>query len=132
MILQQTRHTRDSRLFGFNYSKLPGSRRDEVQGEARVIHLLIAKTASNIVQIGLRLIAVRRIIGREHFSEWLDQEFQWSQPSASRYMQAARYFGDIECTVLERFQPGALYVLAREKLPAFARREAIDNARSGL
>lgn len=116
-------------LVNFDYSQLSRSKQVEVREEARVIHQLIAKTASHIVQIGLRLNSVRRLIGRKHFQAWLAGEFQWSQPSASRFMRAAQYFGSVEC--LNQFQPGALYVLASKRIPDEARREALDKARSG-
>jgi hypothetical protein len=113
----------------FDYDQLVASMRQAVREETEMIRGLLAKTAANIVQIGLRLQFVRNRLGREHFQDWLRAEFRWSQSVASNYMQAARVFGDTEC--LQQFQPGALYVLARKKAPSEARSEALARARQG-
>jgi hypothetical protein len=82
------------------------------------------------VQIGLRLQFVRDRLGREHFQPWLKAEFHWSQSTASNYMRAAKAFAHLDCLV--RFQPTALFVLARRRVPVVAREEAIRLARGGV
>lgn len=109
--------------------QIPGSKLRQARQEAEAIRRLLEKTAMNIVQIGLRLRLVHDVLGREHFQQWLRQEFQWNQSVASNYMRAAERFSELDC--LSHFQPSALYVLARRKAPEAARLEAIDRARSG-
>lgn len=113
----------------FDYGVLPASVQRAVREQAESIQGLLAKSAVNVVQIGLRLQFVRDRLGRAHFQSWLKAEFAWSQPVASNYMRAARTFGELDC--LARFQPGALFVLARRIVPAAARAEAVRFARSG-
>ena len=114
---------------GFDYDRLIASTRKRVKQEADSIRRLLAQTSTNIVQIGIRLHIVRTDIGPERFQDWLKAEFQWSQPVASNYMRAAAVFRDVDN--LDRFQPSALYALARKKVPEAARREAIDRAGRG-
>ena len=113
----------------FLYGELPASVRKHVEAETEVIRRLLAKTARNIVQIGLRLKLVHAAIGRDRFQQWLRAEFCWSQSLASKYMRSAAVFGHFEH--LERFQPSALYVLAQHRCPAAARQEALDRAQAG-
>lgn len=112
-----------------DYGQIPNSKLRQALQEAEAIRRLLEKTAMNIVQIGLLLRLVHGVLGREHFQQWLQQEFQWSQSVASNYMRAAERFAEIDC--LSHFQPSALYVLARRKTPETARLEAIQRARSG-
>lgn len=113
----------------FDYASLPASKRRQAQEEADAIRRLLAKTAANVVQIGLRLRLIHGCLGRKHFQAWLRAEFCWSQSVASNYMRAAACFGGIEG--LAQFQPGALYVLARRKVPDSARQEAVRRALAG-
>lgn len=108
---------------------LPATAVKAVSEHAQVIHGLLARAAGNVVQIGLRLQAVRNIVGRSQFQPWLKKEFRWSQPVASNYMRAARAFADLDC--LGQFQPSALFILARKRCPPAARQEAIRLARRG-
>jgi hypothetical protein len=127
LIARQPEHLPENA--SFDYDNLLPSIQKQVREETDVIRCLLAKTAANIVQIGLRLQLVRNRVGRDHFAAWLQAEFRWSRSVASNYMRAAKVFGDIDC--LDQFQPSALYVLAREKTPEPARKEALDRARQG-
>lgn len=114
---------------GFDYGQLPSAIRRDLQQETMAIHSLIEQTIRNIVQIGLRLQLVRDQLGRSSFQNWLSSEFRWSQSVASNYMRVASVFQDVNC--LERFQPSALYLLARKRTPDAARQEALRLASSG-
>lgn len=116
-------------IVGFNYGSLDPALQKEVQEEAAAIRKLIVQTSRNVVQIGLRLQRVRDSLGRRGFQAWLYGEFRWAQATASNYMRAAARFGDVAC--IDRFQPTALYVLARKKAPDAARDEAVQLAASG-
>lgn len=113
----------------FDYNKVRSSLRARTEEEAHAIRALLADTARNIVQIGLRLQWVREHIGRDHFQEWLRAEFDWSRSTAAKFMRAADVFADVE--FLDRFQPSALYILARHRVPESARQEALTRAQNG-
>lgn len=113
----------------FEYSRLPASLQREVQEQAEAVRGLLAMTARNVVQIGIRLQFVRDRIGRENFQPWLRTEFQWSQSVASNYMRAAKTFSETDC--IDQFQPSALYLLSRKRCPPAALKEALTRAKHG-
>ena len=113
----------------FDYDKLASSIQHSVRQEVVAIKRLIEKGASDVVQIGLRLLFVRNSIGRKDFQEWLRAEFSWSQSVASKYMCVARVFGS--CDSVTGFQSSALYLLARKRVPREARQEAMRLASGG-
>lgn len=113
----------------FEYGNIAASIRGKLESETQAIRQLLVETATNVIQIGLRLKFVRDAIGREHFQAWLAAEFDWSQPTASRYMRVAGAFGHEDC--VNRFQPSALYALAKRSVPERARVEALRRARAG-
>jgi hypothetical protein len=90
---------------------------------------LTVGTAEQVVQVGLRLQVVREYVGRKAFGRWVAAEFQWKRAAASKFMCSARLFRDVDC--LDGFEPGALYVLSRKKVPPAARAEAIALVRAG-
>jgi hypothetical protein len=120
---------RQTRIEAGAYAELAYSLRCEIENHARAIRGLLEDTTKNVIQIGLRLNFVRSCIGRRCFQAWLRSEFQWSQPVASNYMAAAREFSELDC--VGKFQPSALFALARKKVPRSAREEAVRAARQG-
>ena len=113
----------------FDYSTLNEKHRTTTQAHAMKIHDIIARTAEGIVEIGKRLMAVKKALGIRHFNEWITGEFRWSQATASNYMRCAKKFGALDC--VGQFQPSALTQFVRERVPAKAINEAVKLARSG-
>ncbi|MBA3315286.1 MAG: DUF3102 domain-containing protein [Planctomycetaceae bacterium] len=116
-------------VVAFNYGSLSKTERRTAEAEAVRIKGLLEKTGATIVEIGRRLIAVREALGPSKFAAWLAAEFQWQQPMASNYMQAARRFGQAPC--LDKFQPHALYELSRSRVPDSVVDKAIEKAVAG-
>src|SRR5207244_11617416 len=76
-----------------------------------------------------KLTEVKQQLPHGQFSLWLEQEFQWSQDTAEKWMQVTEHFGEIR-NVAE-FDVSALYVLSARSPPEEARDEARDRARRG-
>lgn len=115
---------------GFNYASIEDKRiRKLARDNAGRIHELLKRSAACIVEVGKRLIEMREAMGRTNFRAWLLAEFRWQDPTASNYMRCAERFGDLDC--LDRFQPKALYALARDNVPASFIEETINRARAG-
>jgi len=58
---------------------------------AEEIRQLAARAASDIVDIGLRLIEARKILRAEgKWTTWLDQEFNWTPRTATNFIRAAK------------------------------------------
>lgn len=113
----------------FDYSTLNEKHRTTTKAHAMKIHDIISRTAEGVVEIGKRLIAVKKAVGIRHFNEWITGEFRWCQAIASNYMRCAEKFGGLDC--VGQFQPTALTQFVRERVPAKAGNEAVKLARSG-
>lgn len=118
----------------FDYSSLSETVESEVRERAQDIrallgHRFIAVCAKAVVQVGLWLRDVHKCLGPHRFQAWRAAIFGWSKPTVSKYMRSAVVFKNVEC--LDQFEPGALYVLARDKVPPLALAEALARARAG-
>ena len=118
-----------SRKSDFNYTDLAEKHRTPTKAHALKIHDIISETAEGIVEIGKRLITVKKTIGVRLFNDWIKGEFRWSQATASNYMRTAEKFGHLDC--VRNFQPSALIQFVRDRVPAKAVAEAVKLANSG-
>jgi hypothetical protein len=118
-----------AKIVGFNYEALDAKDRNPVREHATAIRGLMKTAAEAIIEIGKRLTQVHGEIGPAKFYAWIKAEFRIGQPVASNYMRAAAEFGDLDC--VDRFQPTALFDLARQNVPAKAVRQAVAEARAG-
>ena len=116
-------------IVGFNYTKLEAKDREAVQGHAEAINGLLERTAASIVEIGSRLIEVKKQLPYGMFQGWLFAEFRWSGGYARIFMRAARKFSDLDC--LGRIQPSALLRLASNNIDDQVVNEAVSRARAG-
>jgi len=94
---------------------------------AEPIRLLGKRVGGDIVEIGNRLIAVReQIPGR--LEVWLHEEFDWSRPTAYRFISVAEAFGRVSHGETLEIDAGALYLLAGPTVSAEVREAAVDGA----
>ena len=59
-------------------------------------------TAASIVQIGQYLSEVKARIGHGHFLEWIAREFDWSEPSAQRFMRVYANVKSVNLTDMKK------------------------------
>jgi hypothetical protein len=86
----------------------------------------------DILEIGARLREVRNLLYHGEWERWLDCEFGWSSRTARRCMAAAKAFADKTDIVSELpIDIGALYLLARPRMPEEARAQAVERAKLG-
>lgn len=114
----------------FNYDRLAHQDLDFVQQKAGEIRSLIKLSTQTIVEIGCKLIEVKARLKHGQFGDWLKLEFDWSEPTAQRFMRVARKFKSVNLTDLP-IVPSALYLLAANSIPEEARTEVIDRASKG-
>jgi hypothetical protein len=118
-------------IVGFDYDALPDSgTREAAREHAAAIHGVLERTTAGIIEIGRRLIAVRKILGRE-FPQWMIAEFRWSNSTAYNFCQAAEKFGHLEAAIVNNFQPTALFTLMRPHIDPAAVKEAIKRSERG-
>jgi hypothetical protein len=110
-------------LVPFDYDAL-GNEADIVRGAADRIRARMKKSVEHIVEIGVELRFAKKRIGKGNFSDWLKAEFDWSEPTARRFMAVADRFegsNQIDC-----LGASVLYMLASDSVPAEAVAEAIE------
>lgn len=114
----------------FNYDSLKPQDYDFIQQKTGEIKSLIKLSTQTIVEIGCKLIEVKTRLKHGQFGDWLKLEFDWSEPTAQRFMRVARKFKSVNLTDLP-IVPSALYLLAAASIPEQARSEAISRAAKG-
>lgn len=115
---------------GFDYSVIDEICRDDVRDAAVRIKVRMARTASDIVDIGRDLIAVKEAVGHGHFLSWIDAEFGMSEDSAQRFMGVAKRLGD-QIPQNAVFDRTALYALAAPSTPDEIVEEVTERAANG-
>lgn len=114
----------------FDYGELDTETRIVVQQRTSEIKALMKRAASDIIEIGQKLIEVKARLGHGNWESWLACEFDWTDQTARRFMQVAKAFGN-EKQQIVAFAPSALYLLAAPSTPESARIEAIARAEEG-
>jgi len=113
----------------FDYAVLDGARRATVEECRDDIRCRGRRMADDIIGIGKALRTAKALLPHGQFGPWLKAEFDWSQPTARRYMQVAEVFPEIAHA--ERFESTALYLLAAKTTPDEIREEFIAQAGAG-
>ena len=89
---------------------------------ARRINKFIVDTQKNFISIGSELIAAKAEIPHGNWTKWLEENFQWHERTARRFMAIAERFGKTDNVV--RFQPSTLQAMLT--LPVGTEQEFID------
>lgn len=114
----------------FDYDSLDAATSQFVQQQTGEIRALMKRTAQDIIEVGQRLIEVKKQLGHGRFGVWLEAEFDWTWKSATRFMNVADKFKFDNLSNLN-FDPSALYELSAPSTPEPARTEAIARASAG-
>ena len=113
----------------FDYGVLDSETRIVVQQKTDEIRGLMKRTATDIIEIGERLMEIKDRLGHGHFGRWLAAEFAWGERTAQRFMSVATNFKSDNVTDL--IPPQALYLLSLPSTPEPAREEALERAEAG-
>lgn len=98
---------------------------------AQVIKTLSRRMLGDVVEIGRRLHAVKKIVGHSHFGRWVDAEFGWSPATALRFMQVETLATkNVNLTNLNLPLSG-IYALAAPGTPEHVIEEVIEQAERG-
>jgi len=112
-----------------DYAALDAETRIVVQQRTTEIKALMKRAASDIIEIGQKLIEVKAKLPHGAWLPWLRSEFAWSADTAGRFMAVARRIPDIPHGA--EFDARALYLLAAPSTPQSVRDEMIEDARTG-
>lgn len=108
----------------FDYSGLDPEARIVVQQRTGEIKSLMRRTASDIVEVGQKLIEVKDKLGHGEFGPWLAAEFEWTERTARRFMSVATAFKADTVSDLNA-DARTLYLLAAASTPDEARDDAL-------
>ena len=115
---------------GFDYKVLDRQTQITVKQKTAEIKGLIRQTAQEIVEVGQKLAEVKKQLKHGQFRSWLNNEFNWSISSATKFMQVSEQFKNVNFTHFN-FATSALYVLAAPSTPDSARQYALKIASQG-
>lgn len=113
----------------FDYMALDSETRIVVQQRTSEIKTLMRRAATDIIEIGQKLIYVKARLGHGYFGGWLSTEFDWTWKTATNFMNVAAKFENF--SNLDGFAPSALYLLSAPSTPDSAREEALERAAAG-
>lgn len=113
----------------FDYSNLDVKCLGFVQQQTGEIRSLMKRTAQDIIEIGQRLIKVKKLLGHGQYRKWIKAEFNWGKSTANSFENVAKQFAGVQN--LDVFAASALYELAAPSTHEAARQEAIALAQAG-
>jgi len=113
----------------FDYKSVPVAHRAFVIARTGTIRENLRRAGQEVVAIGRALRDVKARLEHGQFCDWLEAEFEWSIPTAYRYMQVESVFG--QNSQIDKFAKSALYLLSEPATPPAARIEAIARAEAG-
>jgi hypothetical protein len=115
----------------FDYEALDTESRIVLKQRASEIKTLAKRVASDIVEIGGKLVEVKdRLGGNGRFNAWLESELGWSERTAYNFIAVFTKFGAANFAI-ENVAPSALYLLVAPATPEPARKAAIEMANQG-
>lgn len=107
----------------------PSALEQAVEEETPAVQQLLNDAVGDVLEIGRRMQRVHDAGQGAFFQTWVKCELLLSKATASRYLNAVKYFGHRPS--LAGFQPTAVFLLSRKAVPESARDEACRLAALG-
>ena len=111
----------------------PNKKDDLLAGHAETIRALGKRVIKDVIEIGRRLTACKKLLAHGEWLPWLKDEFKWSDATANKFMRVSKMMSDYksqETCDLDVPVEG-LYLLSRPSTPEAARDEVIEEAEDG-
>lgn len=115
----------------FDYGALDSETRIVVQQRTTEIKALMKRAASDIIEIGQKLIEVKARLEHGQFIGWFEAELGLERTMATKFMQVAERFGSVDMLKISTFAPSALYLLAAPSTPDSAVDDVMIRAEEG-
>ena len=92
------------------------------------IKFYVNQWGQNTIEIGKRLIAAKELVAHGEWGKWLEENFNLSQPSATRFMKCAKHFSNLATSQhLKPSQMIELLALPAEETEKFIAEKAAEN-----
>jgi hypothetical protein len=116
----------------FRWGDVAPDHRDWLQKRTEDLVGLAYRQACDTVRIGAVLEEVRKAIGHGLYQQWVRDQMPFCVQHARRYRQVARAFAAFQSAQFARFEPSALYVLAKTQgVKPEVRAHAVQLAEAG-
>jgi hypothetical protein len=104
--------------------------------DAAVIRRLSLRCLRDSIEMGRRLTRDKVKVGHGRWGEWLADEFDWSQDTASNLINLYKFFQDGKFRTVRNLENlnlplNALYLLARKSTPEAVRDAVLERAEAG-
>lgn len=100
----------------FNWKSLDTDTRSFVEEKTKELHMLMKRSAEDIIKIGKNLIDVKSRLQHGQFKPWLQSEFGMNYDTALNFMQVANRFGS-KNGIIPFLPLSVLYALASPSMP---------------
>jgi DUF3102 family protein len=100
----------------FDYTTLASETANLAKQAADRIRARQRQESAAVIAIGKDLKAIKDRLDRGQFGRWLRAEFDWTERTARRYMQAAKVF-DGQTDAVSVLSPTTLYLLSAKSTP---------------
>lgn len=115
----------------FNYSILSEEVAHQLRSATSEIKVLMCRTTSNIIEIGLRLNQIKSSLPEWTWTAWINSEFSMSERTARYYMSAARTFPNFADNPNFSVSIGVLRQLSSQKTSAIVAPIITDKVNAG-
>ncbi len=115
----------------FTYSSLPAPIAEEVEAATTRIKDRMARTVTDIIDTGRDLQEVKGKLEHGQFEAWLSNEFNMTDRTARRFMQAANWAEGKSDTV-SVLTPTAVYLLSAKSTPEGVHEQVVERLEHGL
>ncbi len=114
----------------FTYTDLSVPVAAELEAAAARIRARLTQQVRDIIEIGHDLIEVKSKLHHGQFERWLHQEFNMTDRTARRFMQAATWAEGKSDTV-SVLTPTAIYALSAPSTPESVQQKVLESVKSG-
>ncbi len=115
----------------FTFSDLPAPVAAELQAVTARIKDRLTRQVSDIIETGRDLIEVKSKLQHGQFESWLSNEFNMTDRTARRFMQAATWAKGKSDTVSD-LTPTAVYLLSAKSTPEGVHEQIVERLEKGL
>ncbi len=115
----------------FTYSDLPASVAAELDVVTTRIKDRLTRQVSDIIETGRDLLDVKSKLDHGQFESWLSNEFNMTDRTARRFMQAATW-AEGKTDTVSVLMPTAVYLLSAKSTPDVVQEQVVERIEKGL
>ena len=115
----------------FTYTDLPAPVAAEVEAVTSRIKDRLVRQVEDIIETGRDLLEVKAKLEHGQFESWLTQEFNMTDRTARRFMQAATW-AEGKTDMVSDLTPTSIYLLSAKSTPEGVHEQVVERLEKGL